>query len=99
MFVDYRVILVIEPGATAWPKSRSIDCWERGRLVRTERAARKTAGYLGYAMICTQRDADETSAFPAFTGLMRPKSTFLGRPVAACNHYPLVRNGQLTLRS
>ena len=30
-------------------KSRSFDCWERGRPVRTERAARKTVRDLGYA--------------------------------------------------
>ena len=30
---------------------------------------------LAMRMKCIQRDADETSAFPAFTGLMHPKST------------------------
>jgi hypothetical protein len=52
----------------------TIDSWERGRPVRTEREARKTLAVFDIGN--NAPDADETSAFPALTGLVHCGSTF-----------------------
>src|SRR6266436_5792461 len=58
-------------------KSRSIDCWERGRPVRTERAARKTGGYLlRYTNNMRATGCGRDVCAPSIYRPMHPKSTF-----------------------
>jgi hypothetical protein len=51
-------------------------CWERGRPVRTEREARKTLVVFDIGNNVNRTNADETSAFPALSGLVHPGWTF-----------------------